>query len=543
MIKRNNRSLKISDGISKARAVGYVRCSTEEQTKGEYNTLQSQKDYIANYIQAIHPEWELVQFYEDGGFSGKDTNRPGLQTLLGDSEKGKIDVVITYKLDRITRSLSDFFDLDRKFQSHEVSFLSVKEQFDTSTAMGRAMRNIALTFAELEREMIAERTKDKMVAQVRQGRWPGGNLPFGYDVAEGKLLPNENEAAALRLIYKTYVETKSLAAVRDKVMAIGITPKSINYKNDRHNTITEWSKQKIHYILKNRVYLGELNYDGIRVKETHPPIIDQLTFDLAQAIIDEGIRGRPNINVAHDYILAGKVICDHCGCRLTPKSTNHPNRKKTFTPYYECYRLSKYRGFPCEVRRINADILENLFLEILNKLSWDPNLIALAIEEQAKLLPESGELDSQEKSITNQLRSIDGKISNIIKALEQGLASSSVQTRLQELERQKVLSHSELAQIQTTLKQNNAEPVDMEEATNLFRRCSELFMVMTLDEKEALVDVILKGATVKKDKSVEFEFYIGEDTSDVVQNVKVGSPSWTVIELLSAWNHKKLWSY
>ena len=168
------------------RAVGYVRCSTEEQqARAEYYTLESQRDYISGYIRFVHPEWELADWYEDPGYSGKDTNRPGLQSLLRDLERGKFDVVVVYKLDRITRSLADFFDLDRLFIDHGVSFISVKEQFDTSSPMGRAMRNIALTFAELEREMVAERVKDKMLATVRRGRWPGGTVPFGYDLGDG----------------------------------------------------------------------------------------------------------------------------------------------------------------------------------------------------------------------------------------------------------------------------------------------------------------------------------------------------------------------
>jgi len=527
MRKRNTESLETPDGSRKIRAVGYVRCSTDEQTRGDYNTLQSQKDYITNYIHAVHPEWDLVQFYEDGGYSGKNTNRPGLQTLLADCERDRMDVVITYKLDRITRSLCDFFELDRSFQSHNVSFLSVKEQFDTSTAMGRAMRNIALTFAELEREMVSERTKDKMVAQVKQGRWPGGNLPFGYNVENGRLMPNSSEAPVLGLIFDTYVRTKSLAAVRDAVTVLGIWPRNLKFRDGRNSTVKEWSKQKIYYILRNRVYLGELNYDGIRVENAHPPLVEQLTFDLAQLIVAEGIKGRPKLSVDHDYILAGKVICGHCGCRLSPKSTNHPNRKKSYTPYYECYRLSKYRGYECDVRRINADILEKLFISTIGKLSWDPHLIAHAVEEQAKLALETGELRLQEASLFERCREIESKIAKLLEAVEDGLAGTSVQARLADLERQRVILQSEISQIRAAIQQTDSKPIDVEEAMNLFRNCSELFEVMTLDEKEALVNLMLKKATVDKDKTVEFEFYVGEDTSYVAQNVKSGSPTWT----------------
>lgn len=527
MSRRDGKNRPRNTDSGSVRAVGYVRCSTEEQIHGDYNTLESQKDYIIGYIQAVHPEWELVRFYEDGGYSGKDTNRPGLQALMADCEKGKLDVVVTYKLDRITRSLSDFFELDRIFQERDVSFLSVKEQFDTSTAMGRAMRNIALTFAELEREMVAERTKDKMSNMVRQGKWPGGNVPFGYEVKDGRLLPSEIESPALRMMFETFVETKSLAAVRDKLLAYGVSPRGIKFHDGLKPRISDWNKQKIAYILQNRVYLGELNYDGIRVPDTHEPLISTEMFDIAQGITAQGVRGKPKLSVDHDYFLAGKVFCGHCGCRLTPKSANHANRKKTYTPYYECYRLSKYKGFPCEVRRINAEALEESFRKTLENLSWDQGLAAKAVEELLLASPDDTELRQKVSALHERLNEVERKITNVLSAIEDGLAGSSVQGRLRELEGQKVILQSEITQLRLTLDQAREEPLDVQYMMTLFRMCSEMFPTMTPDLKEALVDTILKSATVQRDKVVEFELYVGEDTSNVVQNVKVGSPAWT----------------
>ena len=527
MSKRNNKNRPENADLGSVRAVGYVRCSTEEQTRGDYNTLESQKDYITGYIQAVHPKWELVRFYEDGGYSGKDTNRPGLQTLMADCEAGKVDVVVTYKLDRITRSLADFFDLDRMFERHGVGFLSVKEQFDTSTAMGRAMRNVALSFAQLEREMTAERTLDKMRNMVRQGRWPGGNMPFGYEVNDGKLIPSEAESATIRMMFETFVETKSLAAVRDKLLAYGVSPRGIKFHDGLKPRISDWNKQKIAYILQNRVYLGELNYDGIRVPSTHEPLVSEDLFQIAHGIVAAGVRGRPSLNIDHDYILAGKVFCGHCGCRLTPKSTNHPNRKKTFTPYYECYRLSKYKGFPCEVRRMNAEALEKTFLEILERLSWDRDLVAKAAADQIAVSPDDTELKEKEAGLNDRLHDAEQKIRNVLAAVEDGLAGNSVQGRLQELEQQKLILQSEIAQVKLALAQTKADPIDVPEAMAVFQSATELFKVMTLDEKEKLVDAILKSATVDKDKAVEFQFYVGTHTSNVVQNVKTGSSAWT----------------
>ena len=386
------------------RALGYVRCSTEEQTRGDYNTLESQRDYITAYVQAVHPDWQILRFYEDGGYSGKDTNRPALQALLADCERGKFEVVITYKLDRITRSLADFFDLDRLFLDHGVSFISVKEQFDTSSPMGRAMRNIALTFAELEREMVAERVKDKMVAQVRQGRWPGGNVPFGYDAKDGKLVVNEVEADVVRMMFEEYLRTKSLGAVRDKVIALGVGTKRVRFRDGRERNLAhDWSRQKVSYILRNRVYLRELNYDGIRVPGSHPPVVDAESFALAQGVLAEH-RRRHRLTTAHDYFLAGKVYCQDCGCRMTPRSTNHPGRSVAETPYYECIRTCKYRGINCGVRRINADVLERVFRETVSRLAENVELLRAAAAESAEPPQDLDRLQSEEALSPNARR-------------------------------------------------------------------------------------------------------------------------------------------
>ena len=507
------------------RAVGYVRCSTEEQqARAEYNTLDSQRDYISGYIRTVHPEWELAEWYEDPGYSGKDTNRPGLQSLLRDLERGKFDVVVVYKLDRITRSLADFFDLDRVFIDHEVSFISVKEQFDTSSPMGRAMRNIALTFAELEREMVAERVKDKMLATVRRGRWPGGTVPFGYDLGDGKLIPDPVEAPAVKLMFETYVQTKSLAVVRDKMNAMGIPPKGPKCRKPRDGFLARtWNKQKVAYIVRNRTYLGVIHYDGIEVPETHEPLVDKDLFDRAQAIVAEGYR-KPRLSADHDYFLTGKVLCGDCRCKLTPKSTNHPNRKKPFTPYYECYRLSKYRGYPCKVRRVNAEVLERLFLQTIERLVWDRDLVAAAASQVGTDDTGGKELRAQEAATQERLAEIDGKVGRIIAAVEDGLAGSSVQARLRELESQQVLLKGELADIRMRRRQIEQDPVDVEEAMTLFARFSELFEHATAEEKEALADALLKSATVDENKVVEFELYVGSDPSYVAQNVRFGSP-------------------
>jgi DNA invertase Pin-like site-specific DNA recombinase len=207
------------------RAAGYVRCSTEDQSaRSDFNTLDNQKLLITRHVNlraAGGDRVELAGFYVDDGYSGKNMERPGLARLLHDIEQGEVQMVVVYKMDRITRSLSDFFQMDAVMEEHGCSLVSFKEQFDTSTPMGRAMRSILLVFAQLERETNGERVRDKMHTEARLGRFQGGQVPFGFNVVDKKLVPNPDEAPVVRLIFEKYAETRSLSAVRDTLIALG----------------------------------------------------------------------------------------------------------------------------------------------------------------------------------------------------------------------------------------------------------------------------------------------------------------------------------
>ena len=217
----------------------------------------------------------------------------------------------------------------------------------------------------------------------------------------------------------------------------------------------------------------------------------------------------------------------HHNCGSWARSANHANRKKTYTPYYECYRLSKYKGFPCEVRRINAEALEESFRKTLEKLSWDQGLVAKAVEELLLASPDDTELRQKVSALHERRNEVERKITNVLSAIEDGLAGSSVQGRLRELEDQKVILQSEIGQLRLALDQAREEPLDVQDMMTLFRMCSEMLPTMTPDLKEALVDTILQSATVQRDKTVEFAFYADDDAANVVQNVKAGSPAWT----------------
>lgn len=197
------------------RVVGYVRCSTEDQAQSDFNTLEHQKQVILDYVERRKNEgWTLLRFYEDI-LSGKNMNRPGLQAMISDCESGLVDAIVFYKFDRISRSLRDFVLMDYQWTQIGVDSVCVTENWDTSTPAGRAMRNIALTFAEFEREQTGERTRNKMYAQAKKGQFCGGQIPFGYVSNDKKLNVVPEEAVYVRKAFELYVETCSLSTVRD----------------------------------------------------------------------------------------------------------------------------------------------------------------------------------------------------------------------------------------------------------------------------------------------------------------------------------------
>ena len=190
----------------------YTRVSTDTQSEIEFNSCESQKEQILSYVKSQN-DLEVIKVYKDAGYTGSNLKRPALQKLLSDAASGKIECVLVYKIDRFTRSPRDFYDLMEYFDKYGVSFISTTQRFDTSTATGRLIRNIMLDFAQFEREMTVERTKDKMYQRVKKGLWNGGTAPFGYRRENKKLVINEKEAGCVRLLFDSYIKTGSLSEI------------------------------------------------------------------------------------------------------------------------------------------------------------------------------------------------------------------------------------------------------------------------------------------------------------------------------------------
>lgn len=320
------------------RCAVYTRKSSEEGLDQEYNSIDAQRDAGHAYIASQRAEgWIAVpDDYDDPAFSGGNMERPALKRLLTDIEAGKIDVIIIYKIDRLTRSLSDFSRMVEVFERQGVSFVSVTQQFNTTTSMGRLMLNVLLSFAQFEREVTGERIRDKVAASKAKGMWMGGVPPLGYDVVERKLVINEPEANLVRDIFARYAEHGSAAQLVRELQIEGHTTKSWVTQGGRHREGKTIDQQYLFTMLRNRLYLGEIcNHDNCYPGQ-HQAIVTRDVWEAAHAIIDKRKQGPRTRDTGKQALLTGLLYAPD-GQRMLPTYTQKKGGKRYryYVPYLD----------------------------------------------------------------------------------------------------------------------------------------------------------------------------------------------------------------
>jgi DNA invertase Pin-like site-specific DNA recombinase len=328
------------------------------QAEREFNSCESQFDKIKSFINS-QENMEVFKVYSDPGFTGANTNRPALQELLQDLKNNRINLVIAYKIDRLTRSPKDFYQLIELFEKYGVNFISVTERFDTSTPSGRLLRNIMLTFAQFERELASERTRDKLLQRAEKGLWNGGIVPYGYKRENKRLVVYEPEADNVKVIFKTYLLSRSLVSVYEKLKTIGVT-----YRSGK-----PFLKTAISYILHNPIYTGKVKYAGKTTQGIHQPIISEEIFEQAQKIHKDKKR---TMKLYKNFALAGLIRCKECNSHMTPSYTNKRNgRKLKRYYYYRCTDTFKREWGSCSTKQVSADRLEDYIFDNLERISLD----------------------------------------------------------------------------------------------------------------------------------------------------------------------------
>lgn len=388
----------------------YTRKSTEEGLEQEFNSLDAQRESAVSFIASQkHMGWVcLPEKYDDGGFSGGNADRPALQRLMADIESGLVDCVIVYKVDRLSRSLLDFARMMETFERHNVSFVSVTQQFNTAHSMGRLTLNILLSFAQFEREIISERTRDKIAAARKKGKWAGGRPVLGYDLVPGpggsKLVVNATEAERVRAIFGLYQRERSLLRTSAVLNERGWTTKAWSARNGKPQGGRRFDKAVLHSLLTNPVYIGKVRHHDDLYDGEHEAIVDEDVFRVVGELMASrrSRDGRSPCN-KHGALLKGLVRCSSCGCGMShhyaSAKTQNGSGSKRYR-YYVCQRAQKEGWSVCPGPSLPADELESFVVSELRALGRDDRLVAEAVvAAQHELRERIKRLEQQRASI------------------------------------------------------------------------------------------------------------------------------------------------
>src|SRR5712691_11456222 len=342
-----------------ARCAIYTRKSTEHNLELEFNSLDAQREACEAYIKSqAHEGWRLVpDRYDDGAFSGASLERPALQKLLADVRSGKIDIIVVYKVDRLTRSLADFAKLVELFDRHAVSFVSVTQSFNTTTSMGRLTLNVLLSFAQFEREVTSERIRDKIAASKRKGLWVGGMAPLGYDTKDRKITVNDVEADRVRTIFGSYLRLGSLNLLMADLRKQGIVTKVRTLKSGERVGGIPFTRGSLAHLLRNRFYIGDVPFKGEILKGEQPAIVDRDLFEAVQAKLSEQVNGHKAARMKSEALLIGRIFDDR-GNRMSPSHARKGGVKYRY--YLSSALLQGMAGSAGSVRRVPAADIEVL---------------------------------------------------------------------------------------------------------------------------------------------------------------------------------------
>lgn len=419
---------------NKMMVVGYARVSTDNQL--ENYSIEEQTERLKSYCAA--KDWILVQTYVDGGYSGGNTDRPALQQMLAEIHKGKIDAVVVYKLDRLSRSQKDTLTLiEDELLSHGTDFVSINENFDTSTPFGRAMIGILSVFAQLEKDQITERFTMGRIGRSKAGYFHGGgNAPTGYDYVDGELVINEYEAQQVRKVFNMFLAGSSINAI---------------HRGLEKAYTTKWSAAKVRNVLKNSVYIGKVKFMKEEHQGAHEPIIDETVFKAANALLSSSARNGKITSYQKtpfraEYLLSGLVYCSRCGAKY---SANHG--------YYKCY--SRAKSTPkfivdpnCKNDNWEISILDNLIVGQIDLLSTSKD----SLEELKHDSKKTNKIEVDRSRVNKRISEIDKQIGKLIELYQvSSIPMASISEKVealsheksslsQQLENSNVISQSDL---------------------------------------------------------------------------------------------------
>lgn len=498
-VVRTGRRVALPSPVPAVRCAIYTRKSTSEGLDSDFNTLDAQREACEAYILSQRAEgWVcLDDRFDDSGFSGGTIERPAMQQLLHAIESGSIDCVVVYKVDRLSRSLLDFARLMDIFEKHGVSFVSVTQQFNTASSMGRLVLNVLLSFAQFEREIISERTSDKMCAARRKGKWLGGPPILGYDVdrERHRLVINQEEAAMVRELFELYLQHRSLLKVAQEVNRRGWSTKSYVTTKGVHKGGGRFDKAKLQRILTNVTYTGKIAHKGELYPAEHKAIIEESTFQAVQEVLAEnsqhgGAKARNN----HNALLKGLLYCGSCGAAMAHTYTKKKNR---LYRYYVCSTAQKQGSAACATPSLPAQDIEDAVVEQIRQIANEPEMVEQVFKEaEGQRKANVPKLKAEQRRLQRERQHKQERIKELVAAIGQSVKPlASVSETVEELEAISEQIEQRLMEIQKELDAITRNPVDLADLTSALAMFGPVWEELWPGEKTRVLGLIIERLT------------------------------------------------
>lgn len=486
-----NRSAKSS--APRIRCAIYTRKSCEEGLDLEFNSLDAQRESAEAFISSQqHEGWQcLPDRYDDGGFSGGSLERPALNRLLEDIKLGKIDCVVVYKVDRLSRSLLDFTRIMETFDKNGVSFVSVTQQFNTTHSMGRLTLNILLSFAQFEREIIGERIRDKIAAQRRKGKWSGGIPILGYDVDRSnpspKLVVNAEEAIQVRRIFSLYLELGSLLPVVQELETRGWRNKVWRTKKGLERGGRPFDKCSVYAMLTNPLYMGMIKHKEDIFPGEHEAIIEPGIFEEVQRQLNKNGRGKGN-HLINKYgaILKGLLYCKSCGRAMVHTFTGKGTKRYR---YYTCCKAIKQGWKNCPTKSVPAGEIESVVVEQIRAIADDQDLLnEVYVQACSETNGELDELSTQRQQLERQLARDHAEISKLAIAPD---PTSVVSSRIADLHERVSRNEQQLVQIVARVKSLQSQKITHQDVIEAFKDFDNIWNVLSTRERTKVISLLV----------------------------------------------------
>lgn len=480
----------------------YARKSTDENMDSGFTSLDSQREYCQAFIKSREPEgWRLYpEQYDDPGFSGGNMDRPALRKLIAEAKQGKFHAVVCYKYDRLSRNTKDFLHILEIFDRNGVAFVSVTQPIDTTSSVGRLMRSILMDFAQFEREMISERTRDKLAAMVKKGKRIGGYPVLGYNINYEKKCfeVNQEEAEQVKEIFELYLKTKSLSVMAHSLNDRGWRTKCWVTRNGERKGGQKFNKPYLWYLLRNPIYLGKLRFKNDILQGEHQPIISEKIYSRVQKLLVANHSGKVYVEVKdrrHTFLLKGLVRCTACQTAMTPISCL-PRKDNRFY-YYKCLSVTKLDKSACRVRSAPAIALEDFVVQRLQQISENQALVDQVISRAQFMASEELPIKlEQKKLLASQLGKVGIEASNLVSVLaEEGPQSQRrefISSRLDQLKVKQDELHSKALLLQREIEQLESRQLDADVIRRGMQNFVQLFARLTDREKVELINLLVQ---------------------------------------------------